>query len=491
MKEVPMTNASDALQNHRAPLDEDKPESQGLLADLQCNVLSSHGQPNTHYFFLELDTRVDVPALLRDLARGELGDVPGDLFALEPESRSRARRAEKRAARAAEKSAPARPAFSTNLMLSARCYDLLPDRFKKPSDPAFQQGMARRDESLSEARRLNDPKPALTSFAPHVLYTVGYDPEQVHWSALRATILRYFAGRGVVVREQAGYVLRHATKKYPIEPFGYRDSISQPLFFQRDLDARKKLEGAAASVAGTKWSSFAPLSLALAEDPNGGTGGSGKAYGSYVVYRKLRQDVAGFYQQAARLAAERSPLPDGSDATRDDVADRLIGRKLDGHPLDATADYNDFVYGDQSVCPMHAHARKVNPRDSYTRGRRIVRRATVFGPKLKYGEDGRPVLSEAGAVVVDPESAGASSDDVGLMFLCCQANIAEQFEAIQGAWANQLAGGADTVVAQLPRRAANQIGLYGSGIKFRYDPVVTLLEGEYFFAPSISFFSKL
>lgn len=481
-----MPNPIETLQNQRDPLDDTKAENQALLAGLQCNILSGHGQPNTHYFFLTFGPKVNVKAVLRGIAEGELGDVPREL-ALEPESSSRARRTAKREARVQGKRASERP-LSTNLFLTARCYTQFLKPFILPSDAAFRHAMADRDEALVETRRLNDPSLSERGAPPHALYMVGYDPERVKWAAVRAPILAYLEKHGVTVREEAGYVLRHATENYPVEPFGYRDSISQPLFFRSDFDDRKHVEGAAASLNGTKWSSFAPLSLALVPDPNGV---SAEAFGSYVVYRKLRQDVAGFYQQAERLADSLPHLPNGAKVARNDVADRLVGRKLDGHPLDAAPDYNDFIYGARSACPVHAHARKVNPRDSYTRGRRIVRRATVYGPKLQYQEDGRPELTERGPVLAANQGGELSGDGVGLMFLCCQADITEQFEAIQGQWSNSTLGGADPVIAQMAPGAVNKIGLYGSGIKLACDPVVTLLEGEYFFAPSIGFFSKL
>jgi deferrochelatase/peroxidase EfeB len=130
----------------------------------------------------------------------------------------------------------------------------------------------------------------------------------------------------------------------------------------------------------------------------------------------------------------------------------------------------------------------VNPREGYALGHRIVRRSTVYGPRYERKEDGRPDLDKG-----DPAVRYASEfpDGVGLMFFCCQSNIAEQFETIQGQWANARAGGADAVIAQMPQGELNKIGVNGSGIRFPYQPVVELLEGEYFFAPSISFFSKL
>jgi deferrochelatase/peroxidase EfeB len=138
---------------------------------------------------------------------------------------------------------------------------------------------------------------------------------------------------------------------------------------------------------------------------------------------------------------------------------------------------------------MHAHARKVNPRDGYARGRRLVRRSTVYGPTLARGADGRPERDEKGELTA--KNRELSAQGVGLMFFCCQANIEDQFEAVQSLWANDLHGGADTVIGQVPAGEQNLIGLNGSGVQLPYQSVVRLIEGEYFFAPSIRFFSNL
>lgn len=483
---------ANALLERREPIDEADRNYHPLLGDLQCNILSSHGRPNTHYFFLHFNESDPGPvrALIRRVSLGQLDDVPPGL-GLQSELRSRARRA--RGAAWATGALGIEPVtFSTNLLLTATCYKYFLGRPTKPveeafADAAFLGGMAGRDASRPQGTKLNDPDFAQRGFDAHALYTVGYDPEEVRWPAVRGGILQFFAKNGVKVREEAGYVLRHPQRGYPIEPFGYRDSISQPLFYAHDLRSRQTFEGEAASMSDGKWSSFATPSVALVQDPNVA---SEQACGSYVVYRKLRQNVAGFYEQAARLARETVALRHGDPLSTEEVADRLIGRRVDGHTLDPGDSYNDFTYPNQSVCPAYAHARKVNPRDGYARGRRIVRRSTVYGPRLRRRADGRPMLYDGLPMQVASEQGGFAADDVGLMFLCCQASIVDQFEAIQGLWANKLHGGADTVIGQTGDQE-NRIGLSGSGLRFHYDPVVELLEGEYFFAPSLPFFFNL
>lgn len=461
-------------------LDETAADRRALLQDLQCNILSSHDRPNTHYFFLHFSNSQQARQVLRGLASGKHWATAG--LALEPELGARARRRTK-----AEKVEAARhepvAGFSTSLMLTAACYRQL--ELELPSDPAFQQGLAGRDGKLEGAARLNDPERVRRESGVHALFAVGYDLPVTAWRQVKEEILHWLQELRVEVRQEEGYVLRHSSRGRvnAIEPFGYRDAISQPLFFERDLGERGKREGAAATVAGGKWSSFAPLSLVLVPDPHGK---SKESHGTYVAYRKLRQKVDLFYDQAKRLADAAPELPNGQRLTANEVADRLIGRRVDGTPLDGGPNLNDFVYPNDSVCPMHAHVRKVNPRDTWARPHRIVRRSTVYGPKLGRDAEGRPILP-----VQRDSTQDANQPDVGLLFFSCQADINNQFEFLQAQWANDVRSGADTVIGQLPPGGQNRISLNGSGPSLPYEPVVEVLAGDYFFAPSISFFSSL
>lgn len=152
--------------------------------------------------------------------------------------------------------------------------------------------------------------------------------------------------------------------------------------------------------------------------------------GSFLVVRKLRQQVGEFdrvlEQEAARLRDQ-----DGLSIDAEQLAWQIIGRRRDGSPLvQAGTGPNDFTFerDDQgSACPFAAHIRRANPRN-FEHGRpapRIVRRGMSFGP-----------LHDPG----DPASANAPR---GLMFMCYQSSIAEQFEVIQR-WLN---GGNSTGIA--------------------------------------------
>src|SRR5262249_31486954 len=95
--------------------------------------------------------------------------------------------------------------------------------------------------------------------------------------------------------------------------------------------------------------------------------------GTYLVFRQLRQDVGGFWRfldQATR-AADGSSDPD----RRMHLAVKMVGRWPDGSPLALApeapsgdlAGANDFGYHVDARgvrCPIGAHIRRANPRDS-------------------------------------------------------------------------------------------------------------------------------
>jgi Dyp-type peroxidase family len=153
--------------------------------------------------------------------------------------------------------------------------------------------------------------------------------------------------------------------------------------------------------------------------------------GSFMVFRRLEQQVPEFHRfvaaQAARLGIEAELL-----------AARMVGRWRSGAPLETAPLYdnvaiandpnreNAFDYRSdpaQRRCPYAAHIRKVNPRDDAPGGKdemlthRIFRRGIPFGPEVGPGET-------------------RTAQSRGLMFVCYQASIERQFEWIQAWFAN-------------------------------------------------------
>jgi Dyp-type peroxidase family len=172
--------------------------------------------------------------------------------------------------------------------------------------------------------------------------------------------------------------------------------------------------------------------------------------GSYLAYRKLEQDVAGFW----RFAREQARRPDGTVDEQRAVwtAAKFFGRWPGGAPLVLSPDgpcaaldmATDFSYQPTDrhgfKCPIGAHTRRANPRDSLfgnspadsystTRQHRIMRRA------VSYGEDYlvEPNLLAARRLPATIEDDG---EERGIHFMAVNASLANQFEMVTQSWVN-------------------------------------------------------
>jgi len=152
--------------------------------------------------------------------------------------------------------------------------------------------------------------------------------------------------------------------------------------------------------------------------------------GSFLVYRKLHQNVATFRDY---LNAKAELYAGGKEK----LAAKFVGRWRDGTPLELSPDRTDaalvaddsrntdFTYADDAAgarCPIGAHIRRANPRDSagfnggLTNRRRIMRRGLPYGD---YVPEGMPVRD---------------TDDRGIVFMVMNASIFRQFEFVQQQW---------------------------------------------------------
>jgi Dyp-type peroxidase family len=211
--------------------------------------------------------------------------------------------------------------------------------------------------------------------------------------------------------EQYGNVMRNADGKR-MEHFGFVDGISQP--------GVRGFDGAAVGSPVVAVGEFVlgfpgerrPLNLGHRPSPAPWMRG-----GSFQVFRRLRQDVAGWWNKMEILSDE--------DSTPEDVAAKAIGRRLNGTPLApdvSPSDPNDFTYqGDESGShtPLYAHIRKMNPRrDDMFRDRshKLLRRGIPFGPAM--------------------DRRNPDDRERGLLFNAYMASIEDQFEFLQRCWAN-------------------------------------------------------
>jgi hypothetical protein len=200
-----------------------------------------------------------------------------------------------------------------------------------------------------------------------------------------------------------------------------------------------------------------------------------------MVVRQLRQDVLAFRDFLAAEAGRLSAEPGFAGLDAEALGARLVGRWKGGGPLVRFPDgeqipanrfeFNHFGFaevarpmaareGEEETevagapadpdglrCPMSAHIRKVNPRDATTdRGggpetllTMVLRRGIPYGAPLPEG---------AASPEADPEAGRR-----GLMFVCYQASIVDQFEVLNSRWMNrefvpESGAGHDLIVGQ-------------------------------------------
>jgi Dyp-type peroxidase family len=300
----------------------------------------------------------------------------------------------------------------------------------------FRAGMYARARTRLGDLGANDPAHwdvPLTDRA-HVLFIIyGHDQDTRDGEVARLCGDLPAAGMDLVHLQFA------AMRRGAREHFGFRDGFSQPALAGVSTDRRSlRGEGAARRawrrLLGDQWRPIRLGEFVLGHrDEDGIVPGAGHPLlrnGTFMVWRKLEQDVAGFDEWVRAWA--------GPDHWAQDLLKaRIVGRWQHGASLvrrppdgrggpprgadrdrDATQpEINDFVYAGDAEglrCPLGAHVRRAYPRDALgfrterTRRNRIIRR-------------GMPYADE------EPPSRG-------LIFVCFNASIARQFEQIQGNW---------------------------------------------------------
>jgi Dyp-type peroxidase family len=263
------------------------------------------------------------------------------------------------------------------------------------------------------------------------------------------------------------------------EHFGFADAVSQPIL-TGSRDAERYPESLHLTELGEIVLGYRNADGETTNVPPGGDASSFGQNGSYLVVRQLRQNVTAF---EAFLDAQG-----GHDAlVREHLAAKIIGRGRDGTPLVpyTNRDDNEFGFADDPYgygCPLGAHMRRANPRDSFVdtnapaptalsmNRHRIVRRGRAYGSRW---------------------STTSRDEERGLVFICLNAGIERQFEFVQGDWIN------NTGFLGLSRERDPLIGCGNGYSRFTIqaipapavvsglEPFVTVRGGEYFFLPGL------
>ena len=359
-------------------VDIELPEYQTMLGNLQANILRPHGRNFARHIFLRFTApQAAVKAWIRAKVAPSVTTAK-DQF-------------EQIARRRADRSFDGGTIMG--FFLSASGYNYLSLDIDRFASETFRRGMKDQREGIFDdllGTGNHDPKPSKweSGFQQQIdaLITVADADEGVVEQAA-SDVRSGFAGIGQILTTEKGTVLRRRNAAGDIEPvehFGYFDGISNPLFTRQDLDDERPENKARAH-----WDAGARLSLVLADDP---FSDEADAFGSYLVYRKLGQNVRAFNEQVTLLA--------GKLGTSQDLVGALaVGRFKDGTPVirsnapspgpEVVNDFNFREDREGAKCPFHAHIRKANPRGTTPltpleseRRRRIVRRGIPYGKPM-------------------------------------------------------------------------------------------------------------
>jgi Dyp-type peroxidase family len=426
-----------------------------------------------------------------------------------------------------------------NCAISAQGLEKLsvPD-IEKFDDQAFRLGLEERSASIGDPPRGSGEPGAPETWVfgsgsrrPDVLLILATDnsdwavraEKELITSAQQQGLQRIHVDRG---RVRPGALAGH-------EHFGFKDGISQPAIRGRKstaqgdyIEPRTWPEDSAFNIYRNRFAApgrplvspghflFGYLrqkrdepEVSLPEPP----GPAWAVNGSFLVYRRLSQDVQGFHTFLAEASETLRQNGFDPDLTPERLGALLVGRWPSGWPVmrDPKVDRGEQELGENYftfteatsvplpndphplnlpdpnglICPFAAHIRKVNPRDDDVRdlGNRertlqklLLRRGITFGQEI---ED-------------QPEA------ERGLLFVAFQTSIVDQFEFLMNEWVNEANkphpnGGVDPIIGAARNTKISLVnGTNSSKLPIPGGWVVAT-GGEYMFAPGIRFFSNV
>ncbi len=311
------------------------------------------------------------------------------------------------------------------------------------------------------------------------------------------------------------------------EHFGYRDGLGNPVFEGQYAPEVEKVAvvGRGKIMPDQSWKPLAPGEFIFGHaDESQALPITSRPWelmlnGTFLVYRKLHQNVASFNNYIDRVTDEYVQAMEVSkEEAISTIKAKMVGRWPDGVPLMAASTYTawlafqkrwkgkeqsneyrmalmDFKYRDDIEgykCPVSAHIRRTNTRDILDpqitsknprdlAGSAINKRRRILRRGLPYGKS-------------DPNSL--DNDEHGIIFIAICTDIFRQFEFVQQQWLHYgldfnvgndtcpLVGNHDQdskfVIASDPREGKPPF------ICHSMPQFVTIRGGDYFFMPSMT-----
>ncbi|WP_426668943.1 Dyp-type peroxidase [Mucilaginibacter sp. McL0603] len=287
------------------------------------------------------------------------------------------------------------------------------------------------------------------------------------------------------------------------EHFGFLDGIGQPIIEGTGREAKQLSRTGHATVIKAGEFILGHENEMLKPDPLP-VGLNLPAFGmngTYLVFRQLEQHVHQFWQyidQVTRDASGNSVPPE-----QDKLGAKIVGRWKSGAPVTThphtdpeippgVNQNNNFSFAKEDDtglgCPIGAHIRRTNPRDSLFDdpevSLRTVKRHRIIRRGRSYGDRSANVFVDDGK-------------ERGLHFICLNSNIERQFEFMQQSWSNNpsfsaLNNETDPLIGQ--RNDGNVFSIPACPVRTRIHDLpefVTTKGGAYFFMPGMKALNQL
>ncbi len=311
------------------------------------------------------------------------------------------------------------------------------------------------------------------------------------------------------------------------EHFGYTDGIGDP-YFEGLADSPERLAGRGKQMDNGQWAPLATGEFILGhideahEYPPAPQPVSLARNGTYMIYRKLHENVASFDKFLER---ESRNFPGGKEL----LAAKFVGRWRDnGAPLVSAPDeaakrawderfqayagdpaeqdrmLSDFTFDDDmsgAKCPFSSHIRRINPRGSLEMVQGDNPAAMVRNPgafDTPGALSNRRRILRRGLPYGQVKDRSTDRGNHGIVIMMLNADIARQFEFVQQQWINYgndfkasndkeiLLGNHDK---EYPSRAVLQVDPDGERAPYFLRNIPRLVEtrgGDYFFVPSVT-----